>query len=91
MLFWLGVGYYSINITVSTSVTFLLIDRIFIVSWPKYYHQNRNRFLFLTIFGTAIVGLSMLSFIFVLEWATVDTLTGKLKFLMKIYILKSNF
>ncbi|KAI6188947.1 hypothetical protein M3Y98_00409200 [Aphelenchoides besseyi] len=57
LIFIFGTCWVSFSISVSTSVTFLLLDRIYILSTPTDYQFKRNRLLFLSFFCCTFVVL----------------------------------
>ena len=91
MVFWIGVMYYVINIVVSVSITFLLLERVFVVLRPINYKLNRKRFVMLSIFGFSISGLGIFIFIVAMELSTVEVLTGNFSFLQDEIILVERF
>lgn len=77
MIFASGSAFVTLTTAVSLSVTFLLLDRIFILTFPMQYKQNRAAFIFVTIVACATIVVLILGALIMTE-LPVDRKTSKL-------------
>lgn len=73
-IFWTGVLFYTTTAMVSTSVTFLMFDRIMVVLLPVGFRKHKKLFNFITILTIICVGLFIILSMVILE-LPVDELT----------------
>lgn len=77
MIFVSGSAFVTLTTAVSLSVTFLLLDRIFILTFPMQYKQNRAVFIFVTIVACATIVVLILGALIMTE-LPVDRKTSEL-------------
>jgi hypothetical protein len=66
-IFACGSAFVSLTTAVSLSVTFLLLDRIFILTSPMQYKQNREVFVLVTIIACILLVISIVAALILTE------------------------
>lgn len=82
-IFASGSAFVTLTTAVSLSVTFLLLDRIFILTMPMQYRQNRHMFIFVTVASCTLLVVYIVSALIITELPVEESTSKRFLFVSR--------